>query len=391
VTTTVHNPDQYLFDFRHIVTHGRKKIGLLIGAGAPVSINIGDDDHYIPLIPNVEGLTKVVIEALNGDHKEAFIAIQKSIANSNIETVLSRVRALSEVIGTAKIHGLDATGFEGLEKKICSSIKEAVNKSLPKDENPYSDTVSWIKGINRSHAVEIFTTNYDLLFEEALERVKAAYFDGFSGSRTGFFDPSSIANNDLPARWTRLWKLHGSIGWGRDENGEITRNSVDDECSMVYPSHIKYNQTQSAPFSSLFERLKNFLAEPDTLLITSGFSFADYHISAKLGECMSANPSAAVIAFQFQKLAEERHAADVALRCPNMSVYCRDGAIINGVEAPWKLGDPPGKNWDVIRAEYWQEDEFVLGDFKKFARFLAKSGGGKSKGMLPHDPVVVEE
>ncbi|MNT95482.1 hypothetical protein D3C72_2373690 [compost metagenome] len=66
-----------------------------------------------------------------------------------------------------------------------------------------------------------------------------------------------------------------------------------------------------------------------------------------------------------------------------MSVYCRDGAIINGIKAPWKIGDPPSKNWEVFRAEYWKAGQFLLGDFKVLARFLAMSGGGKSKAIEP--------
>jgi len=58
VTNTVHNPAQYMFDFKHIISHGRKKIGILIGAGAPVSVNIDKTGGYEPLIPNVAGLTE---------------------------------------------------------------------------------------------------------------------------------------------------------------------------------------------------------------------------------------------------------------------------------------------------------------------------------------------
>ncbi|WP_144655616.1 SIR2 family protein [Achromobacter dolens] len=383
MTKTVHNPDQYIFDFKHIISHGRKKIGLLIGAGAPVSVNISQDKTYKPLIPNVEGLTNLIRERLEGEFKHAFEEIEKQIHKPNIELVLSRIRALAEVIGESKICGLNADGFQSLSKKICSLIYEIVSKPLPVSENPFSDTISWINGINRNHSVEIFTTNYDLLFEEAMERVKTPYFDGFSGSRIPFFDPSSISNNDLPKRWVRLWKLHGSIGWSKSESGEIVRSNTDAGSTMVYPSHIKYDQTQSAPFSSLFERLKNFLLEPDTLLICSGFSFADAHISAKLSECMSANPSSAVIALQFQSLDRELHATELASRCPNISAYCRDGAIINGIKAPWKIGDPPSKNWEIIRAEYWKDGQFLLGDFKILARFLAMSGGGKSRAAEP--------
>ncbi len=374
---TVHNPDQYMYDFKHIISSGRKRIGLLIGAGAPVSINIGEDS-WTPLIPDVAGLTKVVKKSLDGKDLEVFENIEKSIPGSNIELVLSRVRSLAEVIGKYEVGGLDSSGYTELSDKICKKIKEVVGVNLPENENPYSLMVSWINGINRSHAVEIFTTNYDLLLEEAMERARTPYFDGFSGSRVAFFDPSSISSNDLPPRWVRLWKIHGSINWSKNSAGEVIRGIGSDEGTMVYPSHVKYDQTQSAPFSSLFERLKNFLLEPDSLLLTTGFSFADAHITAKLDECLAENASASVLAFQFKDIDQEEPATKIALRRPNISVYCSDGAIINGIKAPWKLGDLPAKNWEIIRDEYWDNSKFVLGDFKAFAKFLAQSSGGKT-------------
>lgn len=276
----------------------------------------------------------------------------------------------------------------GLNERL-RIIKEVVDKQLPEGENPYSHLISWINGINRDFAVEVFTTNYDLLLEEAMERVRTPYFDGFSGSRNAFFDPSSISSNDLPAKWIRLWKLHGSINWSKNSKGEVIRGNGEAEGTMVYPSHIKYDQTQSAPFSALFDRLKSFLLEPDTLLITTGFSFADAHITAKLDECLSENRSSAIFAFQYKTLDEEIFATNAAMRTPNISVYCSDGAVINGVKAPWDIGEPPSKNWDVIRSEYWatENKEFRLGDFVSFAKFLASSGGSLviSKEQVPQE------
>lgn len=375
--TTVHNPDQYMFDFRQIITSGRKKIGLLIGAGAPLSINVGSISAYKPLIPNIEGLTSQVYENLQGKEKSTYKNLEKQIDNSNIELVLSRVRGLSEVIGSTEVCGLDGEGYKKLSKSICASIKKIVDVGLPDGENPYSDLISWINGITRKEPVEIFTTNYDLLFEEAMERARTPYFDGFVGARTAFFDSSSISNNDMPVNWIRLWKLHGSVGWAETKNGDIIRDFSTDGETMVYPSHIKYDQTQAAPFTSLFDRLKSFMLEPDSLLIANGFSFSDAHISSKLMECMSANSSSAIIALQYKKLEEESGAVSIALKRPNMSVYCSDGAVINGVKAFWKLGEEPVKNWGKIRQEYWKENKFNLGDFKSFTHFLAKSGGEK--------------
>lgn len=379
--TTVHNPDQYMFDFRQIITNGRKKIGLLVGAGAPVSINVGSDNNYKPLIPNIEGLTSQVRASLKGKEKDAYESLEKQIHSANIELVLSRIRALSEVIGLTEVCGLNGEGYKALSRYICASIKKIVDVDLPDGDNPYSDLVSWINGITRKEPVEIFTTNYDLLFEEAMERVKTPYFDGFVGAKKAFFDPSSISNNDLPVNWIRLWKLHGSIGWAENKNGDVIRDFSTDGETMVYPSHIKYDQTQAAPFTSLFDRLKNFMLEPDSLLITNGFSFADAHISSKLMECMAANPSSAIIALQYKKLEEESSAVSVALKRPNMSVYCSDGAVINGVKAIWKLGEEPIKNWGRIRQEYWSDNKFNLGDFKRFTHFLAKSGGEKTYAL----------
>ena len=66
-----------MFDFKHIISHGRKKIGILIGAGAPVSVNVGNAGAYEPLIPNVAGLTDLVRAGLKDEFKDAFEGIEK--------------------------------------------------------------------------------------------------------------------------------------------------------------------------------------------------------------------------------------------------------------------------------------------------------------------------
>ncbi|SDJ99625.1 SIR2-like domain-containing protein [Ferrimonas sediminum] len=385
MTESVHNPDQYMYDFMQILTHGRKKVGLLIGAGGPVGINVAaESEAHKPLIPDMKGLMNIVLDTLEGDNLQAFKSIMSERNTENIEYILSHIRSLASVIGNAEVHGLNGAGYDCLSDKVCKVIKEVVNKDLPKGDNPYSQLISWVNGIKRDHAVEIFTTNYDLLFEEAMERVRTPYFDGFSGSKVAFFDPSTISNNDLPSRWIRLWKLHGSINWAKNENHEIVRGSGEREGTMVYPSHVKYDQTQAAPYSSLFERLKVFLLEPDSVLIAIGFSFADMHVTAKIKECLSANPTSALLAFQYNTLDSEFYSVELAKSTPNVSVYCRDGAVINGISALWKIGDDPTKNWRLIRGEYWGGDKFLLGDFVKFAPFLAKSGG--SRGIVSnHD------
>lgn len=386
---TSHNPDQYIFSFRQVASNGKKKIGILLGAGAPVSINVSTTETWKSLIPNLAGLTDIVKSKLKPEDLTAYEALEKSIDKPNLEKVLSKIRTIAEVIGENQINNYNSTEYNELSENICRAIRAEVDQQLPSGQNPYTELVSWINGISRKHGIEIFTTNYDLLLEQALERAKTPYFDGFSGSNNAFFDPSTISRNDLPARWVRLWKLHGSIGWEKNERNEIVRIARSESANMVYPSHIKYDQTQAAPFSSLFDRLKNFILEPDTLLISTGFSFADAHISSKLLESLQANPSSALIAFQYGRLEGEPYIKELALKCPGISAYCRDGAIINGTEAIWKPGTLPAKNWKNIQEEYYENKEFLLGDFSKLTRFLASAGA--EYALEIKDPVAEQK
>lgn len=377
MSLTVHNPDQYMASLRQIIAQGRKRLGLLVGAGAPASIYPPESGQ--PLIPAVAGLTKMVLASLAADYGKPLDAVCGEIKNPNIERILSRTRSLAGVIGKTTVHGLDGAGHETLSEAICTEIGKIVNRTLPGGLSPYTEFVTWISGTDREHPVEIFTTNYDLLFEQALERAKVPCFDGFSGVSAPFFDPSSVASNDLPPRWTRVWKLHGSLGWTRNDHGEIIRTGQADATQLVFPEHLKYDQTQKAPYAALFDRLRAFLMTPDTLLIATGFSFADAHISALLEECLAANPSASVFAFQFKPLNQESCACDIASRRANMSIYAPDEAMINGVAAPWLPGDPPTRDWGAIRAGYWGpdkkngSDQFLLGRFDQLARFFSSS------------------
>jgi len=379
----VHNPDQYMASLRQIIAQGRKRIGMIIGAGAPVGIKNPKTNK--PLIPTITDLTKAIVGELKlkDEYQEPLDVLINDLRElnkePNIEAILSRVRGLASVIGKTEVNGLNGDGFTRLGNSICTEIGKIVNQNLPEGESAYTKLVSWITGTDRSHPVEIFTTNYDLLFEQALERSKTPYFDGFTGANAPFFDPSTVANNDLPSRWVRLWKLHGSLGWKTNEQGEVIRSGERQATHLVFPEHFKYDQTQKAPYSAFFDRLRDFLMTPDTLLIASGFSFSDAHISARIDECLSANPAVSVFAFQFGELSRESHASHIASRRSNMSVFSPDGALINGVSAPWKLAESSLPDWESIRKTYWStgidgsSSEFQLGSFDKLAKFFASS------------------
>ncbi|MXO74849.1 SIR2 family protein [Altererythrobacter aerius] len=367
-------------DLRQILSQGRKRIGVLVGAGAPLSVRVDVAGNLDPagqaLIPGVDALTNMAIAKLSGDQATAAAAIRAELPKGgNIESILSQVRLLQTALGTTPKNGLDGPGYGELGKVICQEIGEIVGADLPSGRTPYHELVAWISGTQRAHAVEVFTTNYDLLLEQAFELAKAPYFDGFTGGHAPFFDPVTVAGNDLPPRWSRVWKLHGSLGW-KSENGVVVRSGSRDCTELVYPDHLKYDLTQKQPYAALFERLKRFLLMPDTVLLTTGFSFRDAHICAVLGEALAMNANASVVAFQYQKMEDEEPARKLAFEHPNLSVYASDAAVIGGVLGAWRPGDPP-KNWSEIRASFWGDrggaPAFLLGDFASFCRFCALS------------------
>jgi hypothetical protein len=387
LSVNFHNPDQYMASLRTIIAQGRKRVGLLVGAGAPAGME--RDDGTRPLIPAVAGLTAQILTAVAPKYEVQIEALKEDLTKADIETLLSRIRSLSTVIGATKVHGLDGDGYKVLAETICSEIGRITKVRLPNKPSPYSELVSWITGAPRPHPVEIFTTNYDLLFEEAFERARAPYFDGFTGSREAFFDPASVSADALSPRWTRLWKLHGSLGWRANEQGEVIRTGQTDATHLIFPEYLKYDQTQKAPYVALLDRLRTFLTTEDTLLISIGFSFADAHIAARIDEALAANAAASVFAFQYQTLDKEGCAVALASRRPNFSVYARDKAVINGVAADWGAPtDYPTKDWGPIRASYWSgsatgSSEFKLGAIDAFSRFFANSRSHQALDVAP--------
>ena len=339
---TLHNPDRFMVDLRQILSQGRKRIGLLIGAGAPVSILVNAEDRIdkdgTSLIPDVAQLTDIVVEKLSDDDTAIIEALFPKLDGAvNIETILTRIRKLSEAIGNEQIHGLNGSEYRELAERICQEIGKIVSRALPEEPNPYTELATWIGGTYRDHPVEIFTPNYDLLLEESFERHRLPYFDGFTGSHKPFFDPTTISSDSLPARWSRLWKIHGSLGWDV-QDGTIIRTGSRDATSLIYPDHLKYDQIEKQPYTAMFERFKSFLNTPDSLLLCTGFSFLDAHIYAVLDEALAANMHTAILAFQYKTLIEEEEAKQLAFRRRNLSVYARDGGVVFGIEGKWQLG-----------------------------------------------------
>ena len=279
----------------------KMRVAFFLVAGCPVSIRVPDGAGTRPLIPNIEGLTDAIRKQLNASnqHKDHFAKILNHLADSDvqkrtIEDILTQVRRLTDIDGTIPFDGLSKDDLKELDKKLCSEVSRVMNARLPNRDTPYHDLAWWIGSIPRANAVEVFTSNYDLLMEQALEECGVPYFDGFSGSDRTFFDTPSMEQDAIPSRWARLWKLHGSINWWRTPGGDFQRKTGpnDGDSQMIHPSHLKFDQSRIMPYLAMQDRLRAFLARGQAVLITCGYSFADSHLNQAIQQGLQGNPTA---------------------------------------------------------------------------------------------------
>jgi hypothetical protein len=164
------------------------RVGFFLGAGC---IQVATGTGTKALIPDISGLTDHIREkmASSPKHQKHFEAILKQLEDSptkkaTVETILTRVRGLLDVVGGSLFDGMSKTALTDLDKALCQEISSVMKERLPSDDTPYHNLASWIGSIPRAYPIEIFTSNYDLLMEQALEECTVPYFDGFSGSDT---------------------------------------------------------------------------------------------------------------------------------------------------------------------------------------------------------------
>jgi hypothetical protein len=304
-------------------------------------------------------------------------------------------------VGAKDVRGLTEKNLSDLEKEICKKIVEKVYVSLPNRDTPYHQLAQWIHLIDRGDSpIECFTTNYDLLAEQAFEETGVAYFDGFVGSRQPFFDLRAIEDSLIPKHWTRLWKVHGSINWYLNSNKEIYRSTEVKEVDscIIDPSHLKYDQSREMPYLALIDRLNSFIRQTSAVLITCGYSFGDKHLNDAIVSALKANPTAMVIAllhgtYTFKNndgtvVPRYEKAFSYAKKRFNLSAWTFDEAVIGGKQDKWNVSKPETLDDDNLADAIVNIPEIIkdtksggndetinhfqlqLGNFSKFGNFL---------------------
>lgn len=393
-----HDPIRHIKYLRQSLSQDNEAIGFFISAGCPLSVQMPEGKW--PLIPDVATLSSFINKQLEGNdnYSHLLAELEKSgKKKNNIEDVLSFLRGLLLVSIGGTVRGLTEQNLIDLQDSICTEIVKKLHVSLPDEDTPYHRLCKWIQSIDRKVAVELFTTNYDLLMEQSLESLEIPYFDGFVGSTKAFFDLRAVEDNLIPVHWSRLWKIHGSINWyveDREDHKKVYRSSEvkEDASHLIYPSHLKYEESRKMPYLALIDQLNRFARKKSSLLILCGYSFGDGHINDTIVNALVANPTAMVLGLMFGTYNIKAEDGTISERYPkayklaknqhNLNIWTFDKAIIGTNIGNWNKGlskedadidimsfiesQPDVENNEIM------QDVVKMGDFSIFTTFLRK-------------------
>tara|TARA_R110002126_G_scaffold100897_1_gene232662 strand:- start:10941 stop:12281 length:1341 start_codon:yes stop_codon:yes gene_type:complete len=418
-----HDPSEYIRGIQQILISDKKKIGFLFGAGS----SLAKKNNKSLVVPAIEQMTTDIVKEV-GDSEEKYKTALASIKlelsdNYNIETILSNLELKSKLIGEGDtLNSLNKSEFKELISKVKEKVRKivSVHKTKNDDDPPeeinvtreiikelvQTDFAEWIGQAERKYPIEIFTTNYDFLFELGLEYKEIPYYDGFCGSFRPFFNPESVEDLNFLSNQTKIWKIHGSLGWHYDDETEkILRVHPDHNDILIYPSSLKYKDSKKQPYESLMDRLSNFLKQDDTILITCGYSWGDEHINSRITSALKTNTTSHVIGMIYDKywdndkkeyayaLTKDSPLAKIGFDNSKISLYGNRNALIGCKYGEWKLKSEPDKEDTVNINLYFDEDahsdteedlktekkgeelwsgkgEFKLPDFANLAIFL---------------------
>eukprot|EP01013_Petalomonas_cantuscygni_P002159 TRINITY_DN12190_c0_g1_i1.p1 TRINITY_DN12190_c0_g1~~TRINITY_DN12190_c0_g1_i1.p1 ORF type:complete len:366 (-),score=29.48 TRINITY_DN12190_c0_g1_i1:267-1364(-) len=221
----------------------------------------------------------------------------------NLERLMELLHSLRFVFSRSDRpeHAKDLLNVEALIQKVQAFIWERCTDGLFANGD---DTVIELyesfyrKLVLRDRSLPrpwIFTTNYDLFNERAMDRLGLPYANGFSGVVERRFNPATfryalaeqldVSNRKWSAvdGFVYLCKVHGSISWTEDDHGLFPVRETWPQNAptkvMIYPTPAKQNSSLGSPYADLFREFQSRIVREQSVLITAGFAFGDEHLN----------------------------------------------------------------------------------------------------------------
>jgi len=360
-----HDPLRFAADLSAKLATRSRHVCAFLGAGVGKACGL----------PDVKALQDLVLKGLGPDDARRF---ESQLKKGNLEQALSRLRRISALLtDSQEVDDLTAKQASDLDSAVCQLIVKELEIKTGTDLAAVDFLAAWAGNVKYHLPLELFTVNYDVLLETALESRNVPYFDGFVGALRAPFNTELVegltgkADEKVPAFFVRLWKLHGSVNW-LWESTNIVRLGKPVETGRVaaiYPSDTKYDESRRVPFVVLQDRFRRALQEPETLVIISGYSFNDYHLNELIFQAASQRQRSEFVAFCYSTIPDAL--AQKASNTPNIQVASSTEAILGGVRANWKVPATP-------TPELWDAGKFALSDFRKLAAYLARNAGAST-------------
>nr|WP_200949983.1 SIR2 family protein [Ensifer adhaerens] len=293
------------------------------------------DDDLNPIKPPEWGLTSEEVEFL----KARGAALTETEYTWNLERLMELLFSLAFIYRRSD-NPQDASFLEtveGIINKVKSFLWERCTKGeFASGDNAVPDVYEsfYRRLVLRDRSLPrpwIFTTNYDLFNERAMDRLGLPYANGFSGVVERRFNPATFRyalaeQLDVTSRkWSAvdgfvyLCKLHGSLSWTEDDHGLFPIRELwpQDAASkvMIYPTPAKQNSSLGSPYSDLFREFQSRVVREQSVLITAGFAFGDEHLNNIIYQALTiptfrlivfANPNAKGEIAKLRALRDER-------------------------------------------------------------------------------------
>jgi hypothetical protein len=297
-----------------------RNLSFLIGSGCSLGTNgIPTMKELADCLfePNADLDEKLKDKVFEAEHIEILERLKINYKNepfrTNLETFLGTLysyRFYLEKLKEAKEEAFD-TDLEDLNKIILRTkeyiLFECLNeKHKGNDENIVDTYKQFYRKLSLRDSnlqkPNVFTTNYDLFSERAMDNLGISYTNGFSGFVERFFNPSifnyALAEQmDISSlKWSvidsfiYLFKIHGSVNWVEKESSnklfsiqelqDVSFDKLKSEANyMIYPSPLKQNASLGSPYADLFREFQKRITQKQSILVTMGFSFGDEHIN----------------------------------------------------------------------------------------------------------------
>lgn len=258
---------------------------------------------------------------------------------------------------------VELTTLEGLIEKTKKFI---FDKCISKNETVVDLYKSFYRKLvyrdSNLSKINIFTTNYDLFSERALDQLGIIFSNGFSGTIERYFNPAvfnyafaeqmELSNNkwNVIDNFIYLYKLHGSVNWIEDETSkqlfkiqEIQEPKSVKTSVMIYPTPVKQNASFGSPYSDLFREFQKKLMKNNNVLITIGYSFSDEHINNLIYQ---------------------------ALTIPTFRLVIVGNKDVANIKKLYELNDP--RIWIIGEEEKWADDKLSETPVHFFSRIVSE-------------------